>query len=111
MARHRSHQVRWTEGAARDLEAIAEYVANDFGQRAAELRSHLVDAAESLGRHPARGRVVPELHDLGVDLWRELVVGNYRIMYRIQSRRVLVSVVLDGRRDVEHVLLERLIGY
>ena len=111
MVRRRNFQVRWTLGAARDLEAIAAYVTNRSEERAAELRTGLVDAAESLGIHPARRRVVPELHDLGIDLWREVIVEHYRIIYRVQSRRVLISVALDGRRDVEHVLLERLIGY
>ncbi|MEX2154238.1 MAG: type II toxin-antitoxin system RelE/ParE family toxin [Gemmatimonadaceae bacterium] len=110
MARKR-YQVRWTEGAARDVEGIATYAANESEQRATDVRAQLGDAAKSLATHPLRGRIVPELHDLGIDLWRELIAGNYRIIYRIQSRLVLVSVVVDARRDVEHVLLERLIGY
>jgi toxin ParE1/3/4 len=111
VARPRKYQVRWTGGAKEDVAAIAAYVSRESGDRAEQLREHLVDAAARLAIHPLRGRVVPELHDFGLDFWRELVVENYRIVYRVEGRRVLIGLVLDGRRDVEHALLERLIAY
>ena len=108
--RVRAYRVQWTTGASEDVEAIAAYVTRDSAERAGELREGFAQAAASLSVHPLRGRVVPELHEMGVDLWRELIVEPYRIIYRVESRRVLVSLVLDGRRDIEHVLLEHLIG-
>ena len=37
------------------------------------------------------------------------VVKPYRIIYRIEEDTVTVLAVLDGRRDLEDLLLERLI--
>jgi toxin ParE1/3/4 len=108
--RSRAYQVRWSAGAIEDVAAIAEHVERESPERAAEEHDELIAAAAQLAALPMRGRVVPELHEMGIDLWRELIVGPYRILYRVQSRRVLVSLVLDGRRDIEHVLLEHLIG-
>jgi predicted metalloprotease len=39
---------------------------------------------------------------------REVVERPYRIVYRITGRTVAVLGVLDGRRELEDVLLERL---
>jgi toxin ParE1/3/4 len=41
--------------------------------------------------------------------WRELVVRPYRLVYRVGSDAVVVLAVFDGRRDLEDVLLDRLV--
>ena len=45
----------------------------------------------------------------GIRNWRELIVKPYRIIYRIDEDTVNVLAVLDGRRDLQDLLLERLI--
>jgi plasmid stabilization system protein ParE len=100
--------VVWTEAAATDLAGIVAFVAEDSPSNARRLLSRLRTRAESLERDPRRGRVVPELASSGVRAWRELVVRPYRIVYRIRDDAVLVAAVLDGRRDLEDLLLDRL---
>jgi len=41
--------------------------------------------------------------------WRELIASPWRIIYRIEGRLVFVDLVLDGRRDVEDILMQRLL--
>ena len=53
--------------------------------------------------------MVPELAHFGMRTWRELVVRPYRLVYRIEGDTVTVLAVIDGRRDLEDVLLERLL--
>jgi plasmid stabilization system protein ParE len=69
----------------------------------------LRDRADSLWSLPERGRVVPELLDLGLRDWRELIVRPFRIVYRISENSVLVEVIFDGRRDAESLLADRLL--
>jgi plasmid stabilization system protein ParE len=52
---------------------------------------------------------VPELSRFGMRSWRELVVRPYRILYRVSGGTVTVLVVFDARRDLEDLLLERLL--
>lgn len=56
-----------------------------------------------------RGRVVTELERFEVTAYRERIVGNYRLIYRVEDRGVLVLAVFDGRRDLEQVLINRLL--
>ena len=41
--------------------------------------------------------------------YRELITTPYRLIYRVRSRDVLVLAVLDARRNLEDVLLDRLL--
>ncbi|MDJ0853526.1 MAG: type II toxin-antitoxin system RelE/ParE family toxin [Myxococcota bacterium] len=108
MARRRS-RVEWAEVAARDLEEIAAFLALD-SQRTAERVLRRVEArVAALESSPARGRLVPELARFQMRTWRELVIRPYRLLYRIEGDTVTVLAVLDARRDLEDLLLERLL--
>ena len=102
-------RLRWSAAAAPDLEEIAAYVAADSSGDAKKLVAKLKAKTDSLDRMPGRGRVVPELAYFGIRTWRELVVRPYRIIYRMEAGTVYVMAVLDGRRDLRDILLERLL--
>jgi plasmid stabilization system protein ParE len=44
-----------------------------------------------------------------VPSYRELVEAPWRLIYRAEAERVIVIALLDGRRDLADVLLERLL--
>ncbi len=46
---------------------------------------------------------------MGVTTFREVILHPWRIAYRIEERRILILAVIDGRRRVGDLLLERLI--
>ena len=105
----RRFRVVWAEAAARDLEEIVAFVAEDSPTSAERLLGALRARAASLATVPHRGRVVPELSHFGMRSWRELVLRPYRILYRVSGDSVTVLAVFDGRRDLEDLLLERLL--
>ena len=102
-------EVRWTEEAVRDLEEIVGHIASDSPVNARGLLGRLRRRAEALDLTPLRGRVVPELARFVIRSWRELLVKPYRIIYRVAEKEVYVLAVVDGRRELEDVLLERLV--
>jgi plasmid stabilization system protein ParE len=108
MARRR-FRVRWAEVAVRDLEELVGYVAVDSETNARRVLKRIETRAAALESSPARGRVVPELAHFGMRTWRELIVKPYRLLYRIEGDTVTVLAVFDGRRDLEDILLERLL--
>lgn len=99
----------WARSARRDLEAIVAYVADRSPQAALATLDRIEGTAKSLAGLVDRGRVVPELARLHVREYRELIVPPYRLIYRGQGADVLVLAVLDARRSLEDVLLDRLI--
>ena len=105
----RRYRVIWTETASRDLETIVSYIAKDSTQQAIKVLKRIRGKSTTLRSFPSRGRVVPELDELGIRNWHELIVSPWRVIYRIEGRSVFVGSVLDGRRDVEDILMQRLL--
>lgn len=106
----RRFKVSWAEVAAGDLERIALHVAEDQPAHAERVLARLEASAESLTHAPGRGRVVPELARFEVTSIRELIVAPWRIVYRVGQGTVLIVGVFDSRRDLERVLLARLLA-
>jgi plasmid stabilization system protein ParE len=96
--------------AERDLQAIIEFIAAEDPVAAVRVLDQIESRTGSLKQMPERGRVVPELAAFGIRTYRELVVTPWRIIYRIGGQVLYVLAVLDGRRNVEDVLLDRLIN-
>ena len=92
-----ARRVAWTETAWRDLERIADYIAEDSPGYAAALVRDVRDRARSLGEMAERGRMVPELEDPAV---RELIIGSYRLVYEIEDSDVYVLGLIHGARDL-----------
>ena len=105
----RVYRVEWAEVARRDLFGIVDYLLERNPDAAVSTVERLERRAAALRRSPGRGRVIPELARLQLREYRELVVAPYRLVYRIAGRQVLVLGVLDSRRNLEDILLERLV--
>ena len=91
-------KVVWTETAVAQLHEIEDFIAADNSAAAEALVEKLVALGESLSSHPQRGRLVPELP--GSDL-RELLHGNYRLVYRT-GKRIEVLTIFEGHRRLRH---------
>ena len=103
------YKVHWANVAEKDLVGIIEYIAEDSLTNARNVFKKLKSKASSLSQLPQRGRIVPELKDHGIILYRELIVGPWKVIYRISDKRVYVLSVIDSRQNVEDILLKRFI--
>lgn len=104
------YEVRLTDDATTDLEELYEYVArHDCVENADNLLSNLERTLASLAGSRTRGRCPPELETLGIREFREIHFKPYRILYRTIARRVFVYLIVDGRRDMQTLLQQRLL--
>jgi toxin ParE1/3/4 len=90
-------KIRWTVGARRDLHEIINYIAEDSPAYAVNFAERIILAIDRLETFPKLGRIVPEYQDASV---RELIVGNYRIVYRIQGNRIGIAAIAHASRDL-----------
>jgi toxin ParE1/3/4 len=94
--------VIWTEGALKDLDQAAEFIARDSKFYAAAFVREARQAARSLKRFAERGRVVPEL---GKPEIRELFIRRYRLVYKIEAaNKIYVVRFIHGARDFSAIL-------
>jgi toxin ParE1/3/4 len=87
--------VRWTAQAQADLVAIRTYIERDSPHYARLMVERLVGAVERLHQFPESGRIVPEYHNRAL---REVLEGNYRIVYLRLPSEVQVLTVAHGAR-------------
>ncbi|SNS71035.1 addiction module toxin, RelE/StbE family [Ekhidna lutea] len=74
-------EVIWAHGARSDLRQIYDYIAEDSPLYAERFILKLIDKVNVLKEYPNSGRMVPEFENLKL---RELIEGNYRIIYKIE---------------------------
>ncbi|MEK7264131.1 MAG: type II toxin-antitoxin system RelE/ParE family toxin [Bacteroidota bacterium] len=97
-------EVVWTSQALEDVDEIAKYIERDSPQYARITTQKIFHSVERLKQFPHSGRIIPEF---GNELWREVIMGNYRIMYKLNETTVSVFTVMHGRRDVVKKVSER----
>ena len=89
-------RVSWTDQALDDIENIAQFIAKDSLKYANIQVQRFFDKAEILTTHPHAGRIVPEMNQ---DSLRELIQGNYRIIYHIVTdNQIDIITVHHSRR-------------
>ena len=102
------YRVLWTDAAKSDLNEIADFIAAESPVNALDVIKRLERRCSTLARLPERGRIVPELKAVDILIYRELIVKPWRIVYRHDTACVYVMAVLDSRRGLSALLLERL---
>jgi len=105
---NKEYEVIWSNVAENDLRRIIEYIADDSPTTALQILKKIKQKSTSLYKFPERGRIVPELRDQGILQYREIIISPWRILYRISENHVYVLSVLDSRRNIEDILLNRL---
>ena len=88
-------KIRWSRRAKRDLLEIGRFIRLDNPAAARAYLAKLQERARKASRYPLAGRIVPEFRR--EDL-REVIEGNYRIVYRVAKRSVDIITIFEGHR-------------
>jgi len=88
-------KIYWSPLAVERLENIFEYISKDDNVAAHKLISNIFQKVETLSKFPNRGRKVPEANR---DEIREVFESEYRIIYRVESKRVLVLSIRNFKQ-------------
>ena len=104
-------EVFLTDDALRDLEEIDDYIyTSDSPQKADYVLQRIENVFQTLVESPKRGSYPKELLEHGIRDYREVYFKPYRIIYRVQAKRVYIYMIVDGRRDMQSLLSRRLLG-
>jgi len=89
-------RILWSPQSLRDLDAIQEYIAKDSEHYAGLTIARIFSAVEQLIQFPHSGRIVPERDEPGI---REVIVGRFRVVYRVQGELIEVATVFRAARE------------
>lgn len=96
-------KIIWSPLAIDRASEIAQYIALDKPIAAEKWINTLFSKVKQLTLSPKGGRVVPEI---GNEQFRELIYGNYRIIYRIEKKQATILTIRHGKQilPVEDIL-------
>ena len=103
-------EVNFISDTEEDLLSIYKFVyMNDSVTHAEKLFTGLYNKCLTLKNSADRGRIPPELKRIGISDFREIILKPYRIIYQVIDDSVFIHCILDGRRDIQTLLQERLL--
>lgn len=85
----------WSPLAVDRVSEIAGYIAQDKPSAAENWINTVFSKVEQLKTSPEIGRVVPEIKN---KQFRELIYGNYRIIYRIEKKQISILTIRHGKQ-------------
>ena len=91
-------RLNWTFQAKDDLKAIADYISRDSKRYAKLQVIRLINRTRILKTQVRSGKIVPEINNGNI---RELIEGNYRIIYKIvEDNRIDILAIHHSARDL-----------
>lgn len=101
-------RVQISGNAQRDLARIQAYLTGKASSLVADATlDALLVRIGALETFPERGTIPREMEALGIQNYRQLNHGHYRIFYRVVGQMVIVILVADGRQDMKSLLRRR----
>ncbi|MDY6832403.1 MAG: type II toxin-antitoxin system RelE/ParE family toxin [Thermodesulfobacteriota bacterium] len=88
-------KIVWSPLAVERASEIADYISQDKPAAATNWINALFSKVDQLRANPETGRMVPEINDRQ---FRELIYGNYRIIYHIGAKQISILTVRHGRQ-------------
>ena len=83
-------KILWSPLAIDRASEIAGYIAQDNPDAAESWINTVFEKVEHLKKFPESGRILPETDNTTI---RELIYGNYRIVYRVETSRISILTV------------------
>ena len=80
------------------LDAIADFITHDSPHYASLFVLDVLQAVERLSRFREMGRIVPETNNPSI---REILFGNYRIVYRLKLDTPEILTIYHGSRILD----------
>lgn len=88
-------KIIWTQIAKEDLQDIYDYISLDSEVYALRVVDKIVERTEILNKHPMTGKVVSEFGQKEI---REVIEGNYRIIYFLGEEQIRIIRIHHGAR-------------
>lgn len=90
-------KIVWTDLSVFDLKEIFDYISKDSKRYAENQVKRIKEKTSILKTRPKTGRVVPELEIKEI---REIIEGNYRMVYRVLNNEVVeILTIHHSSRD------------
>jgi plasmid stabilization system protein ParE len=105
-------RIEWTPDGEESLNEIIEYYGIRFGENIArKIFEKINREIELLAIDKIKTKVTPELKDIGINDIYQLTINPWIVYYKIteENKKAKILLVLDGRRNLERILIGKVI--
>lgn len=88
-------KIIWSPLAVERLENIYDFISGDNITAANKMVESIINKVNKLSNNFERGRIVPEA---GREDIREIFEGKYRIIYRIETKRIVILAIRNFKQ-------------
>ena len=85
----------WSPIAVERASEIVDYIFQDKPSAAEKWIQTVFEKVDHIRLNPEIGRIVPEINDRQ---FRELIYGNYRIIYHIGTKEISILTIRHGKQ-------------
>jgi plasmid stabilization system protein ParE len=104
--------IEWTQDGVDSLNEILEYYIDAADENVANnIYGKILKEIELLGNDKIRTKQTQELKDIGIYDVFELTINPWKVYYKISdnNKKAFILFVLDGRRNLEEILISKVI--
>jgi plasmid stabilization system protein ParE len=105
-------KIEWTPAGEESFYEIVEYYSIRAGENIARnIFNKINKEIELLATEEIKTKVSPELKDIGINDIYQLTINPWIVYYKINegNKKVKILLVLDGRRNIEKILIGKVI--
>jgi len=105
-------KIEWTPDGIASFNEILEYYRDRAGENIANtIYEKIIKEVERLETDEIKTKRTQELMDIGISDVYELVIKPWKIYYKTSgdNKKAYVLFVLDGRRNLEEILMSKVI--
>jgi len=105
-------KIEWTPDGEESFNEIVEYYCLRAGENSARnIFNKIIKEIELLTIEEIKTKISPELKDIGINDIYQLTINPWIVYYKIneKNKKVKILLVLDGRRNIEKILIDRVI--
>jgi toxin ParE1/3/4 len=99
-----AHEIVWLRAALDDLDEIAGYIARNSPHYAGVVVEKIRASSRDLATFPRMGSIVGDWDD---ESYRQRLIYDYRLIYRVRADRVEILAVIHGARRLPPAIRNR----
>ena len=106
---YKEYHVKMTQSAQKDLNEIIDFISKNNPQTALAIMERIQRKVDTLDHYPYRGSYVPELLAKNIKDFRQITEHPWKIYYKIIENKVYVMAIIDSRRNLKDLLINKLL--
>jgi plasmid stabilization system protein ParE len=106
---HEKYTVNMTQNAENDLNEIMLFISQNSPQTALKIMEEIQARINMLDHSPNRGSYVPELLARNIKEYRQITEHPWKTIYKVNDEVVNVLAIIDSRRNLQDILIRKLI--